>query len=110
VIWPNFLILQVGKLRLRERQVIKIRRGFMTGLGQASGLLGLFLLFLVRCSLSPQGRNPFILASAVPLICAVTSYKSFPLWSQFLHLNLGSLRCAALYRICHLRRETLAVT
>lgn len=72
-----------------QREVIKVRRGFMAGLGQASGLLGLsFCCFWSDAALSPQGRHPFILASAVPLICAVTSYKSFPLWSQFLQLNL----------------------
>lgn len=37
--------------------------------------------------LSPQVRNPLVLASSVPLTCSVTSQKSFTLWSHFLHLS-----------------------
>lgn len=77
----------------------------MAGLGQASVLLDVsFCCFWSDAAVSPHGRDLFILTSGV------TSYKSFPLWSQFLHLNLGTLGCAALYGICHLRQETLALT
>lgn len=74
---------------------MQVPREFVAGLSFCSpGPVCLSVCcFCSDTALSPQSRNPLVLASAAPLLRS--GLQSFPLWSQFLHLNkevLGLIR------------------